>query len=85
MNGFLRRVRRLQKLVRAYTPSYVTLIYNDGTERCVRGLEVVCEIMKDHNIVDIKCEDETGQSLFSALLEAEQEYGDNFDDLVEVE
>lgn len=85
MNSFLRRVRRLQEQLSAKKVHSVTLIYSDGTERLVGTLEAVSEIAKDHNIVDIKCDGETGQSFFSALLEAEQEYGDNFDDLEEVE
>lgn len=83
MNGFLRRVRRLQEQLSVKHPS-VTLIYSDGTERLVGTLEAVSEIAKDHSIIDIKCDGETSQSFFSALLEAEQEYGDNFDDLGEV-
>ena len=62
----------------------VTLVYNDGSERLVGSLEAVREIMIDPCIIDIKCGDMTGQSLLSVMLEAEQEYGDNFDDLEEV-
>lgn len=83
MNGFLRRVRRLQERLSVEMPS-VTLIYSDGSERLVGSLEAISEIVKDHNIVDIKCNAETSSSLFSILLEAEQEYGNNFDDLEEV-
>lgn len=83
MNSFLRRVRRLQERLSVKAPS-VTLIYADGTERLVGSLEAVSKIVNDHSIVDIKCDGETSQSLFSVLLEAEQEYGDNFDDLEEV-
>ena len=83
MNEFRRRVKRLEKLLKVRKPS-VTLVYKDGREEPVRCLEAVSAIADDHRIVDIKCADSTGQSLFSVLLEAEQEYGDNFDDLEEV-
>ena len=48
------------------------------------SLEAVEEIVADHNIVDVKCHDETGQSLFSAMLQAEQECGGCFEDLDEL-
>lgn len=83
MSEFLRRVRRLQERLKINTPS-ITLIYADGTERLVRCLEAIVEIEKDPTIVDIRCAGEPSQSLFSVLLEAAQEYGDDFDDLEEV-
>lgn len=84
MNEFRRRVKRLEELLKVRKPS-VTLVYNDGRERLVGSLEAVSAIVNDHSIVDIKCDGETGRSLFSVMLEAEQEYGNNFDDLEEVE
>ena len=74
---------RIEERLKTRKPS-ITLIYADGSGRSVRCLEAVSAIADDHRIVDIKCADSTGQSLFSVLLEAEQEYGDNFDDLEEV-
>lgn len=83
MNDFLRRIRRLQKQLEVKTAS-VTVIYNDGTARLVGCLDAFNEVLRDQRIVDIKCADETAQSFFSALLEAEQEYGGCFDDLDEL-
>ena len=83
MNEFRRRVKRLEELLKVRKPS-VTLVYKDGREEIVRCLEAVSAIKNDHSIVGIKCDDMTGQSLLSVMLEAEQEYGDNFDDLEEV-
>lgn len=83
MNDFIRRIRRLQKQLGTKAPS-VTLVYEDGTEVLVGGSEALGEILKDHSIVDIRCANETGQSFFSALLEAEQECRGNFDDLNEL-
>ena len=82
MNDFLRRVRRLQKQL-SVKESLITLIYDDGTERRVCCMDAVSEILKDHSIVDIKCDDDEGCSFLSALLAAEQECGGNFDDLNE--
>lgn len=84
MNDFLRRVRRLQE--RCYNKkTLVTLHYNDGTQETVDSLEAVEKIANDHNIVEVKCHDETGQSLFSAMLQAEQESGGSFDNIEELE
>lgn len=74
-----RRIRLLQE--RKTGKVNVTLHYSDGTKETMGTLEAVEKIVHDHNIVDIKCHDETGQSLFSAMLQAEQEYGEYFDDL----
>lgn len=83
MNDFLRRVRRLQE--RCHNKkTLVTLHYNDGTQMTVGSLEAVEKIANDHNIVEVKCHDETGQSLFSAMLQAEQECGGCFEDLDEL-
>ena len=84
MNDFLRRVRRLQKQL-SVKESLITLIYDDGTERRVCCMDAVSEILKDHSIVDIKCDDVTAQYFFSALLESEQGCGGSFDDLIELQ
>lgn len=83
MNDFIRRIRRLQKQL-GIQRSSVSLIYGDGTERPVGCLEAFSEILKDSSIVNIKCTNETAQSFFSTLLEAEQEFGGCFDDLDEL-
>ena len=77
-----RRIRLLRE--RKAGKVYVTLLYDDGTEKTVGGLEAVEEIITDHSIVDVKCHDEAGQSLFSALFQAELESGDNFDSIDEL-
>lgn len=84
MNDFLRRIRRLQKQLEVKTAS-VMVIYNDGAARFVSCLDAFNEVLKDQSIVDIKCTDETAQSFFSALLEAEQKCGGNFEDLIELQ
>ena len=83
MNDFVRRIRRLQKQL-SVKVSTVTLIYNNGAERSVPCLEAVCEVLRDHSVVDIRCTGETDQSFFASMLEAEQLYGGNFDDLEEL-
>jgi len=77
-----RRIRLLQE--RKSGKVNVTLLYENGTEETVDSLEAVEKIANDHNIVEVKCHDEAGQSLFSAILQAEQERGGCFDALDEL-
>lgn len=78
--------RRVKQLLSQGTGNAkVTLLYNNGTEKTVGSIEAVEEIVTDHNIVDVKCHDETGQSLFSAMLQTELENGGNFDSIDELQ
>ena len=77
-----RRIRLLQE--RKAGKVNVTLHYNDGTQETVGSLEAVEKIANDHNIVEVKCHDETGQSLFSAMLQAEQDCVGSFDNIDEL-
>ena len=63
----------------------VTLLYKNGKEVTVGGLEAVEKIINDHTIVDIKCQDGSEQSLLCAMLQAEQECGGSFDNIEELE
>ena len=83
MNSFLRRIKQLEEQLSKKIPSII-LVYDDGSERPVGVLEAVDKIRSNPNISDIRCGDETGQSLLTVILEAEREYGDNYDDLGEV-
>ena len=67
MSDFLRRIRRLRKQIEADEPSMVTLIYSDGTERTMDGLEAFREICTNKAVVEARCQDEQDQSFFDAL------------------
>ena len=78
--------RRVKQLLSQGTGNAkVTLLYNNGTEKTIGSIEAVEEIVTDHNIVDVKCHDEAGQSLFSAMLQTELENGGNFDSIDELQ
>lgn len=67
MNDFLRRIRRLRKQIEAGEPSMVTLIYSDGSERTMDGMEAFMEMCTNKDVVKARCRDEQEQSFFDAL------------------
>ena len=83
MNAFIRRIRHLQSQlsVKAFP---VTLIYDNGTEKIMRCLDAVAELLRDRSIVDIRCAGDTEKTFFASLLKAEQLYGSDFEDLEEL-
>lgn len=67
MNDFLRRIRRLRKQIQADELPMVTLIYSDGTERAMDGMEAFREICTNKAVVKARCQNEQDQSFFEAL------------------
>lgn len=69
MNGFINRIARLRACLGPDMPP-VVLIYANGERRSMGTLEAMQEATTRLDIVGAECEDETGGSLFRAIIEA---------------
>ena len=75
MSEFLRRVKRLKKVItaRREPSNMVTLIYDDDSERTMDGMDAFFEVMTA-NVVDVRYHsDEFADGFFEALIAGEHD------------